>query len=338
MQTIKIAETSAKSLLKELASVFETDYTENYGEAYIEFSNEHGDGIISGINFPNGVGIFRFETKLESDTCLDFHGDMVHPFKFIYVIEGRLDHRFRDEDIVHHIEKDQSVIIGANRGSGNKIMFPGGFKVSAVVLDVDRKKFVEQLTFPLEDMDDIYHRIFADTNAMRTLYHHTQYSLKMSHLIQELRDFTTPGLERISYHGAKALELLTYMLMLYREDSKPEDHQNVLRPKDLEKVKQVIFQIDKNISELGNINSLAQSVEITETKLQEGFQILFNCTVHEYIQRKRMETAMLLLLKTNKTISEIVYEIGLNSRSHFSKIFKEKYGMTPTAVRNKDKV
>ena len=338
MQTIKIAETSAKSLLKELASVFETDYTENYGEAYIAFSNEHGDGIISGINFPNGVGIFRFETKLESDTCLDFHGDMVHPFKFIYVIEGRLDHRFRDEDIVHHIEKDQSVIIGANRGSGNKIMFPGGFKVSAVVLDVDRKKFVEQLTFPLEDMDDIYHRIFADTNAMRTLYHHTQYSLKMSHLIQELRDFTTPGLERISYHGAKALELLTYMLMLYREDSKPEDHQNVLRPKDLEKVKQVIFQIDKNISELGNINSLAQSVEITETKLQEGFQILFNCTVHEYIQRKRMETAMLLLLKTNKTISEIVYEIGLNSRSHFSKIFKEKYGMTPTAVRNKEKV
>lgn len=338
MQTVKIAKTSAKSILKELASAFETDYSEKYGEAYLEFSNDYGDGIISGINFPSGVGIFRFEIQLKEDTCLNFHGDLVHPFKFIYVLEGRLNHSFHNEEIVHHIEKDQSVIIGANSGSGNKIMFPGGMTISVVMLDVDRKKFVDQLTFPLEEMDDIYHRIFADTNAIRTLYHHTQYSLKMSHLIQELRDFTTPGLERVSYHGAKALELLTYMLMLYRDDSKPEDHQNVLRQRDLEKVKQVIFQIDKNIAELGNISSLAQSVEITETKLQEGFQILFNCTVHEYIQRKRMETAMLLLLKTNKTISEIVYEVGLNSRSHFSKIFKEKYGMTPTAVRKKDEV
>lgn len=338
MQTVKIAETSAKSILKELASAFETSYTEEYGEAYIEFSNEYGEGKISGINFPNGVGIFRFETRLNEDTCLDFHGDLIHPFKFVYVTEGRLDHSFRGEDLVHHIEKNQSVIIGANSGSGNKIMFPGDIPISVVMLDVDRQKFVDQLTFPLEEMDDIYHRIFADTNAMRTLYHHTQYSLKMSHLIQELRDFTTPGLERVSYHGAKALELLTFMLMLYRDDTQPEDSQSVIRQKDLEKVKLVIFQIDQNIAEIGNISSLAKSVDITESKLQEGFQVLFNCSVHEYIQRKRMETAMLLLLKTDKTISEIVYEIGLNSRSHFSKIFKEKYEMTPTAVREKNKV
>ena len=338
MQTVKIAETSAKSILKELASAFDTSYTEEYGEAYIEFSNEYGEGKISGINFPNGVGIFRFETRLNEDTCLDFHGDLIHPFKFIYVTEGRLDHSFRDEDIVHHIEKNQSVIIGANSGSGNKILFPGDVTISVVILDVDRQKFVDQLTFPLEEMDDIYHRIFADTNAMRTLYHHTQYSLKMSYLIQELRDFTTPGLERVSYHGAKALELLTFMLMLYRDDTQPEDSQNVIRQKDLEKVKMVIFQIDQNIAEIGNISSLAKSVDITESKLQEGFQVLFNCSVHEYIQRKRMETAMFLLLKTDKTISEIVYEIGLNSRSHFSKIFKEKYEMTPTAVREKNKV
>ncbi|WP_026915800.1 helix-turn-helix domain-containing protein [Christiangramia portivictoriae] len=335
MQTVKIAETSAKSILKELASAFETRYTEEYGEAYIEFSNEYGEGKISGINFPNGVGIFRFETRLNEDTCLDFHGDLIHPFKFVYVTEGRLDHSFRDEDIVHHIEKNQSVIIGANSGSGNKIMFPGDIPISVVMLDVDRQKFVDQLTFPLEEMDDIYHGIFADTNAMRTLYHHTQYSLKMSYLIQELRDFTTPGLERVSYYGAKALELLTFILMLYRDDAQPEDSQSVIRQKDLDKVKLVILQIDQNIAEIGNISSLAKSVDITESKLQEGFQVLFNCSVHEYIQRKRMETAMLLLLKTDKTIKEIVYEIGLNSRSHFSKIFKEKYGMTPTAVREK---
>jgi len=337
MQTVKLAKTSAKSILEELASAFQTTCKVAYGEASINFSNNLGSGVVSGINFPTGVGIFQLEILLKENTCLDFHGDQVHPFKFMYVLEGRLDHSFHDEETVNHIEKDQSVIIGANSKSGNKIMFPGNMKISAVILDVDRQKFVDQLTFPLEEMEEIYHTIFADTNAIRTLYHHTQYSLKMSHLIQELRDFTTPGLERVSYHGAKALELLTYMLMLYRDDSNSEDNQNVLRQKDLEKVKQVVFKIDQNIAELGNIRELAQDVDITETKLQEGFQILFNSSVHEYIKKKRMETAMLLLLKTDKTISEIVYEIGLNSRSHFSKVFKEFYGMSPRAVKEKAK-
>lgn len=337
MKTISIRETTASGILPRLAEEFDTTCEQQYGEYSLKIPPAEGQGTISGINFPNGVGLYKFDLQFKNDQLLDFCPSLIHPFKFIYVINGHLTHQFSNEEVNHEIDEGQSVILGASYKSGNKIVFPASKKIQVIFLDVDRKKFVEQLTFPLEEMDEIYHSIFADTNAIRSLYHHTQYSLKMAHLVNELNNFKSSGLERTSYNGAKALELLTYMLMLYRDDSQNEDQQTLLRQKDLENIKNVVRLIDQNISELDNISMLAEKEQISEMKLQEGFQILFNSTVHEYIQTRRLETAMQLLVKTDKTISEIVYAIGLSSRSHFSKIFKDRYGVSPRSIRQKNK-
>ncbi len=335
MKKIAIQGIAAEEIIVKLSDSFDCEWEEFYGEYSIDLPSSEGRGKISGINFPNGVGLFKFNLKLKEECCLDFCSKQIHPFKFMYVIEGSLQHQFRDENLKHKIEDGQSVILGANYKSGNKIFFPSNKEINLIILDVDRKKFVDQLTFPLEEMDEIYHQIFADTNAIRTLYHHTQYSLKMAYLVNELASFDSEGLERTSFHGAKALELLTYMLMLYRDDFKGEEQQSILRQNDLKKIKDVVRLIDQNIEEVGNISSLAKDAGIGEAKLQQGFQVLFNNTVHGYIQERRLEYAMFLLLKTDKTISEIVYAVGLNSRSHFSKIFKEKYGAPPQTIRSK---
>jgi len=333
MNIIPIRETSARDIISTLAKEFKTSETEEYGEYALEVPSEIGAGSVSGINFPNGVGLFKFEIEFNNDQCLNFCAEQVHPFKFLYLINGELQHQFSNEEVTHKINTGQSVILGANYKSGNQILFPANTKIKAVILDVDRKKFVKQLTFPLAEMDEVYHKIFADTNAIRTHYHHTEYSLKMAHLVDELYRFESTGLERTSFNGAKALELLTYMLMLYKDDTKAEGQRSILRQKDLVKIKNVVRLIDRNIEELDNISLLAENEGISETKLQEGFQILFNSSVHEYIQTRRLETAMQLLQRTDKSISEIVYTVGLNSRSHFSKIFKDRYGISPKNIR-----
>ena len=333
MNNIPIKPVIAKEILPVLAKEFETECREAYGEYSLFLPPEKGSGSISGINFPNGVGLYKFDVEFSQDQCFDYCSEEVHPFKFVYLIQGKLQHRFSNEDIKHKFDEGQMVIIGANHKSGNKILFPGNLRIKAVILDVDRKRFVNQLTFPLEEMDKVYHKIFADTNAIRTHYHHTEYSLKMAHLVDELYRFKSSGLERTSFHGAKALELLTYMLMLHKDNSLAQEKSTVLKSKDLPKIKNVVRLIERNIAELENISLIAENEGISESKLQEGFQILFNCSVHEYIQTRRLETAMQLLLKTDKSISEIVYDIGLNSRSHFSKIFRERYGVPPKTIR-----
>ena len=336
MNTIAIKKIAAKDIIPVLSQEFQTDYEQQFGEYLVKIPSRLGRGNISGINFPNGVGLFKFEVRFKESQCFNFCSEKIHPFKFVYVIEGEINHQFNDEEITHEIKKGQSVILGANYKSGNKILFPKQYKIQLIILDIDRKKFVEQLTFPLSEMNEVYKNIFADTEASRTLYHHTQYSLKMEYLVNELNNFQAVGLEKVSYHGAKALELLTYMLMGYKDDTKSEDLQTLLKQRDLVRIKNVVNYIDRNISELGNIKTLADNEGISEVKLREGFQILFNSSIHDYIRTRRLETAMQLLLKTDKSVSEIVYAIGLNSRSHFSKIFKERYGVSPNTIRNKN--
>jgi AraC-like DNA-binding protein len=56
----------------------------------------------------------------------------------------------------------------------------------------------------------------------------------------------------------------------------------------------------------------------------------------KYIRRRRIEESARLLaspLQRRRSISEIAYDFGFSSLAHFSKIFREHHGMSPTDYR-----
>lgn len=56
-------------------------------------------------------------------------------------------------------------------------------------------------------------------------------------------------------------------------------------------------------------------------------------TVSEYIQDKMIELAKEQLMSSNKTMSQIAYEIGFQYPQHLSRMFKRIVGMTPNQFR-----
>ena len=56
-------------------------------------------------------------------------------------------------------------------------------------------------------------------------------------------------------------------------------------------------------------------------------------TVSEYIQDKMIELAKEQLMSSNKTMSQIAYEIGFQYPQHLSRMFKRIVGMTPNKFR-----
>ncbi len=54
----------------------------------------------------------------------------------------------------------------------------------------------------------------------------------------------------------------------------------------------------------------------------------------EYIQNKIMDVAKNKVFDTGKTISEIAYDLGFKYPQHFTRLFKQKTGMTPNEYRN----
>ena len=83
---------------------------------------------------------------------------------------------------------------------------------------------------------------------------------------------------------------------------------------------------------------LALKSGLSQAKLQEGFKLLYARTVTEYIRHIRLEAARDYISTTEMNISQIVYTIGFSSRSYFSKIFKRKYGISPSDFQNNIRV
>ncbi len=158
-----------------------------------------------------------------------------------------------------------------------------------------------------------------------------KFSLRTSDIIKEIKTCDITGFPRVNFIGAKALEILSYMLSRFKHSEKDFYNKN-LSEKDLKAIQKAVQHINDHIASAGTVYELSQIAGVNTNKLQEGFQTVYGKTVNEYIRDIRLTKALNMLSSGNKNVSEVVYELGLSSRSYFSKIFKNKYGVTPRTI------
>jgi AraC-like DNA-binding protein/ligand-binding sensor protein len=65
------------------------------------------------------------------------------------------------------------------------------------------------------------------------------------------------------------------------------------------------------------------------------FRKVTGITFTEFVSRARTERAKSLLLNPNLRVSEIAYEVGFQSLTHFNRVFKTVAGESPTAYRDR---
>lgn len=82
------------------------------------------------------------------------------------------------------------------------------------------------------------------------------------------------------------------------------------------------------------LEDLAAAAYLNKTYLAGLFKQLTGLTIGQYIQEVRMKRACLLLETTRKKIHEIAESTGYHDLSHFSKTFKQHFGVTPQVYRN----
>jgi AraC-like DNA-binding protein len=57
-------------------------------------------------------------------------------------------------------------------------------------------------------------------------------------------------------------------------------------------------------------------------------------SAQEYIQNKLIEVAMERVFDPSKSVSEIAYELGFKYPQHFTRLFKQRVGHSPSEFRN----
>jgi AraC-like DNA-binding protein len=91
--------------------------------------------------------------------------------------------------------------------------------------------------------------------------------------------------------------------------------------------------MDRDYARPLDIRSLARVALVSEAHFIRAFRATFGETPHRYLQRRRVERAMALLRETDRSVTEICFDVGFTSLGTFSRTFREIVGETPTTHR-----
>ena len=333
MKTYHLEINDVDDFIPELAQTLGIDHSEQLGEFSLFIPESIGDGNIRGINFPNGIGLYMYHVTVREDTELRISHPTIKPIRFIYCLDGMIGSSFDFID-AENLVKDHEFVIAAPKSKETyNITLKKDIETTLCYLEIDRLKFQEYFSFDLHELEPIFYKLFSDVQAHNRVSNLGNISLQTSEIIKEIETCDLTGFPRINFVGAKSLEILSYMLNHFKKED--QQTQNELKDKDRAAVEKVVKYIDSNLAQAGTVNELAQIAGVNTNKLQEVFQKVYGKTVNEYVRDIRLTRALHMLSSGKKNVSEVVYELGLSSRSYFSKIFKKKYGVSPRKVLSK---
>ncbi|MDO5395945.1 MAG: substrate-binding domain-containing protein, partial [Bacteroidales bacterium] len=82
-----------------------------------------------------------------------------------------------------------------------------------------------------------------------------------------------------------------------------------------------------------SVDALASEMGLERSQFYRKIKALTNYAPVELMRRLRLQHGHMLLVQTEKTVSEIAYEIGFSTPAYFTKCYREAYGETPTDAR-----
>jgi AraC-like DNA-binding protein len=230
-------------------------------------------------------------------------GDYVGRFEpgDVYLLAESIPHVFRSDS--DYYQEESSLKIG-----GNTLFFD--FKAM-------NKAFSE-----VEDFRDLIHlnekiagcfKITGDTKneiaALLARFGEFSGLTRLGHCIHilSLLDFTSPDIE--------ALNQIPIMKTMTERDGRRMD--------------QVMRYILDNSKRQITLEEVAEQAYMSKEAFCRFFKLRTRKTFTQYVQQLRITEAKKLLLETDLSISQVSYQVGFQTLSHFNKTFKGLTEMTP---------
>ena len=91
--------------------------------------------------------------------------------------------------------------------------------------------------------------------------------------------------------------------------------------------------LEYNYKRQAGVDFYADKLNMSSRNLNLISQVVFGKSITDIIETRKLLEARQLLLASDKTVSEIGYELGYNEKSYFTRVFHKKTGTTPTEFR-----
>jgi AraC family transcriptional regulator, transcriptional activator of pobA len=243
----------------------------------------------------------------------------VHDFEELIVgIEGELEHfiDFKSERFISPFVSfvTKGKVHGVKPYAENK-------KFNIWVIEF-RSEFIPEMTFQLYSYyhDHANLPMQKDDNFKRIV---TMCELMYNESVQNTRDY-----------AVIRLLLNTLFTMIESERRKVIDPEKRIYNTQNVTFKNFLTILEENFRRPEGVDFYAEKLFMSSRNLNLICHNILHKSVSEIIETRKLIEAKNLLVSTNKTVSEIGFELGYNEKSYFTNVFRKKSGQTPTEFRN----
>ncbi len=308
-------------LLQEFGKIIDFDDRSDKKDQLVKISRKYGSGSIWYREVTNGMGLLIVKNlKLHLPLEIEYNPNgkfTAYTLNFIKKFGGNIKLNFEK----NQYEINKGAYIACSHLKETDTFRP--LKTSEYISIVIFPEFIERY------LENRIRNLSGHANHTEHFYHIPQLSPEMNIALNSLENIDFTGKLKDIFLESKVLELIA----LFFDNLDNTANQNSISPRDKELILKAKEILDKNIENPPLINVLSKQIGINEQKLQNGFKQLFNTTIFGYVRKQRMIIAKKLIEKDGFSVSEAGYQVGYSNISHFTRAFKNEFGILPSRLK-----
>ncbi|MBC2839270.1 helix-turn-helix transcriptional regulator [Robiginitalea sp. SC105] len=330
-----LRESSPIDMLRQFAVYLNAKLQEGPVSGNLLLDNNRGSGTIKLFELLSGLTAWVYDITFTSDLTLDLNFSEDKPYYFGYHLSGHQLHKFGHEADYQEIRQWQNFLLMGKPGTQAEFIIPANVPFKSCYLIVN-PKLLKKADFKAKNHLEAYLQELISRSGQEGPFRLLgSIDTKIGQYVETIvNNRRTDLVGRLLTEGA-VIGMLASQLEAHREDQAmgtalPTD----LSASELERVRDLADNIRDHIERKITLEDMAREIGLPVKKLQKGIRYLYGHSAHEFISNIRLELARELIETTDMNISEICYSIGYSSRSHFSKMFRSRYGVLPSSYKS----
>ncbi|TRX71175.1 AraC family transcriptional regulator [Carboxylicivirga sp. M1479] len=319
--------TKTESQLNELATQLGATIEDNI----MPIPKQIGNGQISRNMLTKGIILQDGEFNLFQDFTINRkieEDESMHHFSLIYVF-NQLNYIYTEDEAAE--SGIQNYLLFFNKHYSYSNIVPAYTRFKQIQLFVSVEKLLSLCSYYA-----LPNEINKHLQTNEQWCYKFPFTAEVQKVLHQLSTYETENAFTKGYMINKSEELIVLALeQVFKEQSNKSDKNSFIHQDDLNTLYEAEKMLLESTDEIIKISELSDKLSIGIRKLQRLFKAYHGVDMTSYRKQIRMEQARHMILEQRLSITDVCFKMGYTSNSHFSKIFKDQFGYSPSNLLNK---
>lgn len=287
-----------------------------------------GQGRFQRIQIRRGIELWISDCTFHNQTEFS-HREVPPILEFSYILSGHF-----------HVQYDNQKKIEEYEGEQQKIFYFNTTHSTCTIIPEKPVKSVSLMVYPYFFDAYQYDKSSALPQSLVEVLHPEQISGakcidaisgQMRAIVDQIVNCQLTGFNRKLFLESKALEFLFLHLDRFTETNQISTSLCKLHPQDRKQTELIRKHLLSNMGTTPCLCELAHTAGMSHPKLNRCFKQAYGMTVFQYLRYERLNKAKKMLEEEGLSVTETAYQVGYDSLSHFSQVYKKHFGVLPSS-------